>query len=214
MPAPPATSITTAGKRAWSICRGIGCSATSGMAAAPSTKKGSGATASSRRSNSCDRASIGSAWMPTPISPALLQRELRGSIKRYEELKTRGRRARLPRPAGRRARSRPRQSDGAARLPAALHPHLRRRIPGHRSAAGRDPAAALRRQRGRDRLAPRPAGAGPIVPGRRSEAVDLSVPPGGRRHLPRGLGAIEEAGSAAAAAQYQLPQRAARSRPA
>ena len=38
--------------------------------------------------------------------------------------------------------------------------HLRRRVPGHRSAAGRDPAAARRRRSGRDRLArgtPRPA---------------------------------------------------------
>ncbi len=69
MPAPPVSSTTTGGKRGWSICRGIGCSATSGMAAVPSTKKGSGATASSRQSSSCDRASIGSGWMPTPISP-------------------------------------------------------------------------------------------------------------------------------------------------
>ena len=40
---------------------------------------------------------------------------------------------------------------------------------------------------GRDRLAQGAAGAGPPVPGRRSQAVDLPVPPRRRRHLPRGV---------------------------
>ena len=64
-------------------------------------------------------------------------------------------RARLPRPAAARARSGARQRRGAAALPGALHAPLRRRVPGHRSAAGRAAAAAGRRRSGRDALAAR-----------------------------------------------------------
>ena len=45
----------------------------------------------------------------------------------------------------------------------------------------------------RDRLATRPAASGQAVPRRRSEAVDLSLPPRRRRHLPRGLRAARSA---------------------
>ena len=61
-----------------------------------------------------------------------------------------GRRARLPRPAAARARPGARPTRRARGVPAALHAPLRRRVPGHRSAAGRDPAAARgRRSRAR-----------------------------------------------------------------
>ena len=159
------------------------------------------------RSSSCDRASISSAWTPTPISRRCCSASC-AARRRDTRAEGRGGRARLPRSAGARARPRARQPDGAARLPAALHPHLRRRVPGHRPAAGRDPAAARRRQRGRDRLAEGPAGSRPPLPGRRPEAVDLPVPPRRRRHLPRGVGAARRTRRAAAAAQHQLPQRA------
>ena len=97
-----------------------------------------------------------------------------------------------------------------ARAAAALHAPLRRRVPGHRSAPGRDPAAARRR-----RSRPRPTGArarpvpGQALPRRRSEAVDLPLPARRRRAL-RG-------GEAAAASRpaprsshltRQLPRRA------
>ena len=95
-----------------------------------------------------------------------------------------------------RARSGARQSARPPRLPGAVHAHLRRRVPGHRSAAGGDPAAARRRRRRRDRLAPGPAGARPAVSRRRSETVDLPVPPRRRRHLPRGVAAARRTGRA------------------
>ena len=80
--------------------------------------------------------------------------ELGGAIARYEALEDRGGCARLSRSAGPRARSGAGQSAGPARISAAVHAHLRRRVPGHRSAAGGDPAAARRRRYRGDRLAP------------------------------------------------------------
>ena len=53
-----------------------------------------------RRSSSCDRGSTGSAWTPTPISRRCCSVSCAGRSTRYEQLKTRGRRARLPRSAG------------------------------------------------------------------------------------------------------------------
>ena len=91
---------------------------------------------------------------------ALLRDELATAIDAYEAAKARVGaldfldllvRARdLVRDSARRAR----------RVPAPLHAPLRRRVPGHRPAAGRDPAAARRRRPGRDatgaRCGPRP----------------------------------------------------------
>ena len=56
---------------------------------------------------------------------------------------------------------------------------------------------------------PRPTGAGPAGPRpavsrRRSETVDLPLPPGRCRHLSRGVAAARRTGSATAAAEHQL----------
>ena len=71
-----------------------------------------------------------------------------------------------------------------AELQHRYQPHLRRRIPGHRSAAGGDPAAARGRRSRGIRLASRAAAARQAVYRRRSEAIDLSLPPRRRRALP------------------------------
>ena len=76
-----------------------------------------------------------------------------------------------------------------ARAAAALHALLRRRVPGHRSAAGRDPAAALRRRSGERRSATRARRARQALRRRRSEAVDLPVPARRRRALRGGQAA-------------------------
>ena len=73
---------------------------------------------------------------------------------------------------------------------AALHAHLRRRVPGHRPAAGRDPAPPRRRRPRRGRLAPRPARARQALRRRRSQAVDLPLPPRRHRALRGGQGAL------------------------
>ncbi len=83
-------------------------------------------------------------------------------------------------------------------VPVALHAHLRRRVPGHRSAAGRDPAAARGRRSGGERLAPRHARSRQAVHRRRSEAGDLPLPARRRRDLPRGVRAARVARCAAA----------------
>ena len=79
----------------------------------------------------------------------------------YERLKQPRRRARFRRSAA----ARPRPARGARarppRLSVAVHAHLRRRVPGHRSAAGRDPAAPGRGRSGGRRVAP-----GHAVPGK------------------------------------------------
>ena len=119
---------------------------------------------------------------------ALLQRELRGAIERYERAEGARRRARLSRPAARRAQPGARQRAwcGAA---------SRRASSTSSSTSSRTPIRCRRRscccspptttaETDWRRVRPR---AGPPVPGRRSEAVDLSVPPRRRRHLPRGL---------------------------
>ena len=85
--------------------------------------------------------------------------------------------------AGRpRSRARPRRR--ARRAAAAHQPHLRRRVPGHRSAAGGNPAAARRRRSGRVRLASRAPTARQTVYRGRPQAIDLSLPPRRRRALP------------------------------
>ena len=86
---------------------------------------------------------------------ALLRDELRGSIEHYETLKARhGALDFLDLLL--RARNLVRDdADVRARVPAALHARLRRRVPGHRSAAGGDPAAARRRRSRRSATGPR-----------------------------------------------------------
>ena len=92
----------------------------------------------------------------------------------------RGGRRRLPRSPAAGAESDSRQSRGADEFPGSLQADLRRRVSGHRSAAGGDPAVARGERSWRGRLAKGHARAGQAVPRRRSEAVDLPVPP--RRH--------------------------------
>ena len=78
----------------------------------------------------------------------------RGALDGYEELKARA--ARSTSSTCSSARAIWCATTGrCARGSSALQAHLRRRVPGHRSAAGRDPAAARRRRPGRDRLAAR-----------------------------------------------------------
>ena len=73
-----------------------------------------------------------------------------------------------------------------AELQHAYQPHLRRRIPGYRSAAGGNPAAARGRRSRRIRLASRAPAARQTVYRRRPQAIDLSLPPRRRRALPGG----------------------------
>ncbi len=87
---------------------------------------------------------------------AALQQELKGATERYVALEVGHGRARLHRPAGARARSDPRQRRGPAAPAGQVQADLRRRVPGHRSAPGRDPAAARRRRSPRVGLLARP----------------------------------------------------------
>ena len=115
---------------------------------------------------------------------------------------------RLRRPPHRGAQPRARLRRGPHRLPAPVHPHLRRRVPGHRSAAGRDTPAARRRRSGRAGLAPGAAGAGEAVHRRRSQAVDLPVPAGRRRGLLGGQAPARGGRGARHRPHHQLPRRA------
>ena len=83
-----------------------------------------------------------------------LQRELfRVVISADERVKARRRGARLPRPAAQCCATLAANADVRARLPGAASPRLRRRVPGHRPAPGRDHPLPLR-----GRAAPRSAG--------------------------------------------------------
>ena len=118
-----------------------------------------------------------------------------------------GRRARLPRPAARRPQPGAGQPRRARGLSGSLQADLRRRVPGHRPAAGGDPPAPRRRRPERDRLAQGAAAARPALPGRRSQAVDLSLPPRRRGDLPRGLQARPGLGRHARSSDDELSQR-------
>ena len=146
---------------------------------------------------------------PTPTS----RRACTRSCARHRRLRSgarRARRARFPRPAAPRARPGARSTPTCAPRSSSGSAPVRRRVPGHRSAPGRDPAAA-----GGRRSAPRPTGArsrpaaGQAVRRRRPEAVDLPVPPRRRRHLPRRCASSCGAhGAACVRAAQQLPRRA------
>ena len=138
---------------------------------------------------------------------ALLQQELRGALDRYGQMKAKDGAldfldllARRPQPGA----EQPRRARG---LSGPLQADLRRRVPGHRPAAGGDPAAPRRRRPERDRLAQRAAAARPALPGRRSQAVDLPLPPRRCGDLSRGLPARAGLGRHAASSDDQLPQR-------
>ncbi|MCE2516009.1 MAG: UvrD-helicase domain-containing protein, partial [Acidobacteria bacterium] len=133
---------------------------------------------------------------------ALLQAELRVAIARYERSKI------LRRPPAPGARPDPRPRGRARRCAAAVRARLRRRVPGHRSAAGRDPAPARGPVPGRARLAPGGPGSREALHRRRSEAVDLPLPEGRRRRLPAGDGAARATGRGARRAHHELPRRA------
>ena len=75
-------------------------------------------SASSTPTTRSSRRSISSASTPTPTSPRRCSRSSPGAIDRYEELKARSRRARLPRPAAQGARPGARQRRRPPRLPA------------------------------------------------------------------------------------------------
>ena len=104
-----------------------------------------------RRATRSSPTSSSSGRTRTPISPRCLQQELAGATARYQELKA---------AAGAldfadllvRARDLIRVERRRAPASAAeVHADLRRRVPGYRSGAGRDPAAAARRD---DRASP------------------------------------------------------------
>ena len=116
---------------------------------------------------------------------ALLRDELRGSLDRYRRPEDAARRARLLRSAASRARSGARPRRRARGAPGAVRAHLRGRVPGHRSAAGRAAAPADGGRPARTRLDARAARGGEAVHRRRPEAVDLPVPPRRRARLPR-----------------------------
>ena len=131
--------------------------------------------------------------------------EALGAFQRSRRRRSRGAPARRSRGSRRGVRARPKQAQGAldfldllvrardlvrddrqceAELPGALHAPVRRRVPGHRSAAGRAarPAAADEsRLDARIRLARGRRPARHALHRRRSEAVDLPLPPRRRR---------------------------------
>ena len=117
-------------------------------------------------------------------------------------------RARLPRSAAR-ARDLVRDNARCGAGSSALQAHLRRRVPGHRSAAGGDPAAA----RGRRRRA-RPTGGGVPAPGhavpRRRSRSSRSTGSGAptSASTARSASGCEAQGATAAAPEHELPQRA------
>ena len=119
-----------------------------------------------------------------------------------------GRRARLSRSASQGAQPGSRRCRGAPQLPAALQASVRRRVSGHRSAAGGDPAAPGRGRSRRYRLAEGSTHPRQALHRRRPEAVDLSIQARGRRHLPRRLRDAAGSGSEARDAAHQLPRQA------
>ncbi len=137
---------------------------------------------------------------------ALLREELRGSIGRYEELK---RRAGALDFVDLLLRARDLLVDHAPGPPGvsvALHASLRRRIPGHGSAAGRNPAASGSGRSCRTRLAPHHPGARQAVSRRRSQAGDLPLPPRRRRDVSRGLRPARIARGEARLPAHELPR--------
>ena len=119
----------------------------------------------------------------------------------------RGGAPRLRRSAAEGAGPDPRPRRRPPRRAATLRAHLRRRVPGHRSAAGRDPAAAGVGRSRRARLAQGDARAGQALPGRRPQAVDLSLPARRRRGLPAGDRAARPARRGGHRPLHELPCR-------
>ena len=119
----------------------------------------------------------------------------------------RGGAPRLRRPPAPGARPDPQSRRRPGRRAAAVRPHLRRRVPGHRSAAGRDPAAACRTGSGRARLAPGGPWPRQALHRRRPEAVDLPLSPRRRGGLSTGDGAARPAGRGERRAHHELPRR-------
>ena len=72
-------------------------------------------------------------------------------------------------------------------VPGPLRVPVRGRVPGYRSAAGGDPAAAVRGRRDHIGVAEGPPGPWQTLHRRRSEAGDLPIPQGRRRDVPRGV---------------------------
>ena len=138
----------------------------------------------------------------------LLREELRPCCREVRRGEGRRRRARFPRPAPEGSQSRARRRRCAAQLSAALQASVRRRVSGHRSAAGRNPAAPGRRRSARDRLAESPTRSRQALHRRRPEAVHLPVQARGRRNLSQRLRDAARGGSEARHAAHQLPRQA------
>ena len=98
-----------------------------------------------------------------------------------------------------------RPAAGARVLPPALHAPVRRRVPGHRPAAGRGRPVPDRGRPGAERLARLPPGAGLAVRRRRPEAVDLPLPARRHRDLPDRQGHHPRIGRRGRRARCELP---------
>ena len=94
------------------------------------------------------------------------------------------------------------------RTPAPLRPRLRRRVPGHRPAPGRDPPPARGRGSGGDRVDAGGPRARQALPRRRSQAVHLPLPPRRRGALRGHQAAARRGRRLAALPDDELPQRA------
>ena len=136
----------------------------------------------------------------------MLQQELAGATERYQALKAAAGALDF---ADLLARARDLIRDNAdVRAPSAaeVHADLRRRVPGHRSDPGRDPAAARGRRSGRGRSRAGASRSRQAVHRRRSEAGDLPVPRHRRRHL-LARAAVRSSGTAAARLQLTTSYR-------
>ena len=100
------------------------------------------------------------------------------------------------------------QRRGAPPSAAEVRADLRRRVPGHRSGAGRDPAAAGGRRSRDSTIRERPSASRQALHRRRSEAGDLPVPRHRRRHLLARQPSARSARRTRAAADDELSQRA------
>ena len=176
-----ASAISTAGRRASSISRATAACRARGRAAATSSARTSRGPRCSPRATRSSPICSSSARTPTPIWPRACSRSSPARPTRYQELKQAAGALDF---ADLLARARDLiETNADVRAPPAaeVRAHLRRRVPGHRSGSGRDPAAAAAIRR--DTTSP----ARQALHRRRSEAGDLPVPRHRRRHVLAGV---------------------------